>query len=495
MFETGPIVVYVLLGAVILYQFYSLKLKKTNSLTLEQRATELSNQIKDKEDRSKKLGADLESLKLEFQHLTDLEANSGRLKQELDKIEKEHKSLAEELQEMYDLKTQLETELVAIKSDLSIYMHSIGLVNLGFFPEPEYIFNNSSRYKEEIKIIRQKQTKLIKENLAVDIPGYVNLIVDDSYSKKVLAGQVNLMLKAFNIECDNLISTVKTTNYPNVLERIVRAASDIEKQSISLKCGFTQEYIELKLLECEMQYQYKKLDYQEKIEQAAIKEQMREEEKARREAEKILKEAEREEEALKKALDKVRQEFDLASEEQKQKYEEMLKDLEEKLKEAEEKNKRALSMAQLTKSGHVYIISNIGSFGENVFKIGMTRRLEPMDRVKELGDASVPFEFDVHGMIYSENAPELETKLHNEFSEKRMNLVNPRKEFFYVTLDEIEEWSNRENYNLRLTKFAEATAYRESEAIRARGDARTTGQEMETLENKIELSLGSENEN
>ncbi|MES1524119.1 GIY-YIG nuclease family protein, partial [Vibrio cholerae] len=90
------------------------------------------------------------------------------------------------------------------------------------------------------------------------------------------------------------------------------------------------------------------------------------------------------------------------------------------------------------KAGHVYVISNIGSFGDNVYKIGMTRRLEPMERVKELGDASVPFSFDVHAMIYSENAPALENELHKKFDFQRLNLINTRKEFFAVTLDEIK---------------------------------------------------------
>ena len=131
-----------------------------------------------------------------------------------------------------------------------------------------------------------------------------------------------------------------------------------------------------------------------------------------------------------------------------------------------ENSQRAISQAQQTKIGHVYIISNIGSFGENVYKIGMTRRLEPMERIDELGSASVPFEFDVHAMIKSDNAPELENSLHKYFDSKRVNLVNARKEFFYVTLDEIEEYAKKNNIDVEFTKLAEARDYRESMAIR-----------------------------
>ena len=107
--------------------------------------------------------------------------------------------------------------------------------------------------------------------------------------------------------------------------------------------------------------------------------------------------------------------------------------------EAEEKNQRALSMAQQTKRGNVYVISNIGSFGENVYKVGMTRRLEPMDRVRELGDASVPFPFDVHAIIESDDAPALENTLHKALALMQVNKVNPRKEFFRVSLSDIHE--------------------------------------------------------
>ena len=112
--------------------------------------------------------------------------------------------------------------------------------------------------------------------------------------------------------------------------------------------------------------------------------------------------------------------------------------LEAELADAQATSQRARAMAEMTKSGYVYIISNIGSFGEEVVKIGLTRRLNPDDRVRELGDASVPFRFDTHAMIYSEEAPTLEAALHNEFSDRRINAANLRKEFFQVSLDEVE---------------------------------------------------------
>ena len=128
-------------------------------------------------------------------------------------------------------------------------------------------------------------------------------------------------------------------------------------------------------------------------------------------------------------------------------------------------------MAQQTKRGHVYVISNIGSFGENIYKIGMTRRLDPMDRIRELGDASVPFPFDVHAIIFSEDAPSLENTLHKAFENKRVNLVNPRKEFFDVTLAEIEAVVHENNASIQFTQIAEARDFRETKAIKNKHDS------------------------
>ena len=174
---------------------------------------------------------------------------------------------------------------------------------------------------------------------------------------------------------------------------------------------------------------------------------------------------EKEQLIIKRTLEKAQKDFEKASENQKQKYEDILLDLKRKLKEAEDKSQRALSMAQQTKSGHIYIISNIGSFGDNIYKIGMTRRLEPLDRVKELGDASVPFPFDIHAMIYTDNAPKLEKDLHKHFIENQVNKINFRKEFFNVSLTEIKSKLEDLNIETKWTMTAEATEYRESLAI------------------------------
>ena len=189
-------------------------------------------------------------------------------------------------------------------------------------------------------------------------------------------------------------------------------------------------------------------------EQARIKAQIREDERLAREAQKRIDDAERERAAVEAALQ-------AALKATKDEHAAEVESLRAKLKEAEEKAQRAISQAQLTKAGHVYVLSNIGSFGEGVYKIGMTRRLEPLDRVKELGDASVPFPFDVHAMISCNDAPGLENALHREFHKQRMNKVNFRKEYFRVDLQAILDVVTSQHGQVDYVFEPEASEYRE----------------------------------
>jgi len=273
---------------------------------------------------------------------------------------------------------------------------------------------------------------------------------------------IRLTARAFNNECDSATSNVAWNNIERMEQRIIKAFDAINKLNESNHIVIEYDYLELKIKELKLTHEYKEKKHDEKEEQAEIRRQMREETKLQQEVEK----AQKDEEKYQKLLDKAKNEAEKASGDKLNKLQESIKALNLDLEEARVKNERAKSMAQQTKSGHVYVISNIGSFGENVYKIGMTRRLEPLDRVKELGDASVPFIFDVHAMIYSDDAPALENSLHKLFDSQRVNLVNSRKEFFKVTLEEIEAQAKKISSNVEFIKTAEAKDYTESKAIR-----------------------------
>jgi len=421
-----------------IYLLFLYRIKKKEGKTLIEECNALRTSTEDRKKDLIQITNNLDSRSEEFRHFLDLEKNEKDIRNRLEDSKKKLEGINNEIENLSTKKIEMSDEITSIKEDISIYQPVYGLINVGFFEEPDYLFETSERFKEEIKAIREAQKILIKDGKAINIPDTIALTSNTSYVKKILSGQSMLMLKAFNVECDNLMALVKPSNYAKILERIDKLAADIEKSAFSLKCGFTKEYIELKFKECEIQYQFRLKDQREKEEQAAIKEQMREEQKAIMEFERALAKALREEKMFKEALEVARQELAISSDKDKEKLEAKIALLEQQLLLSEENEKRAKSMAEQTKRGHVYIISNIGSFRDDVYKIGLTRRLEPLDRVKELGDASVPFSFDVHAMIYSEDAPALESQLHKEFTEFRVNQVNHRKEFFQVTLLDIK---------------------------------------------------------
>jgi len=280
---------------------------------------------------------------------------------------------------------------------------------------------------------------------------------------------IDFVLDAFNGKVDSILTRAKSDNY-GILEQQVKDAFSIvnNKGSAFRNACITDEYLEARLQELRWAVAVNALREREKQEQREIRERIREEEKARKEIEKALKEAAKEEDAIEKAMARMRQQIEKATDEQRSKYEAQMEELQQRLAEAEAKSQRAQSMAQQTRAGHVYIISNEGSFGENVFKIGMTRRLEPLDRVRELGDASVPFSFDIHAMIWSEDAPALERALHLEFVKMQLNKVNPRKEFFRVGIKALREAVERRGIDVSWTIAAAAAEFKESLAIEER---------------------------
>ncbi|MCL1939558.1 MAG: DUF4041 domain-containing protein [Desulfovibrionaceae bacterium] len=279
---------------------------------------------------------------------------------------------------------------------------------------------------------------------------------------------IAFIVDAFNGKVDTILSSVRQDNIGKLQQAIKDAFSLVNINGKAFRdARILPEYLAARLEEAKWGCAVVELREKAREEQRAIKERMREEERARREYEKALREAAKEEESLQAALKKAQEEASAQqiSEAQKALLESRIAALQGRLAEAEEKARRAESMASLTRSGHVYILSNTGSFGEKVFKIGMTRRLEPLDRVKELGDASVPFAFDVHGMIYSEDAVKLEADLHRIFNPQRLNKVNSRKEFFTVDMEQVQKAVGALGYKVQLTMLAEAKEYLESKAF------------------------------
>jgi len=269
------------------------------------------------------------------------------------------------------------------------------------------------------------------------------------------------ILDAFIGKAEAIVSKARKDNYGKLRQELIDVYSLVNLNGLGFRTSIYKSFLEayLEKLKWACILQKKKKESQD--EQREIREKIREEKKLKKETEKALKEADKQEQAIKKALEIAYGKMAKASKEERTRFEQEISELKEKNKLLEDK-KRSLSMAQMTKTGHVYIISNVGSFGENVFKIGLTRRLEPQDRIDELGGSSVPFEFDVHALIRSEDAPALENKLHKHFLLSQVNKMNHRKEFFRVPLLKIRKEVEKLGLEAVWTMEAEATQYRES---------------------------------
>jgi len=390
------------------------------------------------------------------------EASISELSQKQSTLDGDHKKRLQELNDEY---SKYKTMYDALRKELALVEENLEIQSFGVY-KPHFDFKTSEEYKAKLEQNYEKQKALIKDDKAASCTTEWSVGGSRREGERMTKQYTKLMVRAFNGESDSCILKVKWNNVVTMEERIRKTHEAINKLGTSHNIFITQDYLNMKVEELRLTHERVEKLYKEKEEQRRIQEQMREEEQLQREIEQVKKEAEDEEKRYQKALEKAKIELEKAKGEEFDELNEKIRGLEQQLQQAHEEKERAISRAQLTKSGHVYIISNIGSFGENVYKIGMTRRLEPFDRIKELGDASVPFGFDVHAMVYSENAPELEGKLHDFFERKRVNLINERKEFFNVTIEELAEFAKVNNLSITITKLAEAKEYRETLAIR-----------------------------
>jgi hypothetical protein len=346
-------------------------------------------------------------------------------------------------------------------NEVAIYDEKLSFAELGVY-EPHFEFSDSESFKKSIEHVRQKQKALVASGKATYCPA--NWTVDGSQSKgKVMMNrQTRLTMRAFNNECETALSNVRWNNASAMEKRIHAAAAAMNRENESMKLTITDEYVKLKTEELRLTHEYREFQKAEKEERAELARAEREERKLLAEAEA----AEKEEAKFKKLLEKAQSEAAAAIGGMSEQMRQRIEELEKALAEAHDASERARAMAEMTKTGYVYIISNIGSFGEDVVKIGLTRRLDPEDRIRELGDASVPFGFDIHAMIYSDDAPSLESALHREFAERRINITNFRKEFFRVGLEEVENAVGRLAPTASFFKDREAQEWHETLARR-----------------------------
>lgn len=450
-----------------------------------------------------RLYSQLRSTRARFAPILDLDAERVRLVSERDSLSREIQSRREQLEvelvqareangkgmseerdrhavEMDSLvgairakREWFEAQMASSLAELERLQKEVGFLeareelhSFGFYRR-HYDLDTSDAYRNRLDEVRERQAAMLREKTAAVCTEKWQVDGSAAKGKQMTDRYLKLQLRAFNGECDASVSRVRYNNAVGLEERMRKSFATINKLGETQKCRIVEPYLELRIEELRLEHEYALKLQEEKEEQRRIRERLREEEVAQREFEQAQREAEKEEARAAVALEKARAQLGAAFEAENEEARAQIAELEAELAAAHAKKEQAVSRAQLTRSGHVYIISNEGSFGQQVFKVGMTRRLDPLERIKELGDASVPFGFDVHAIIFTEDAPSLEARLHRALDEKRVNLANFRKEFFATTLDEIEAAICGCDLKADLIRDAEAAEYRQTCALRA----------------------------
>lgn len=294
-------------------------------------------------------------------------------------------------------------------------------------------------------------------------------LYSNRYTTKANRSIYDLMVIALKAELQNILNDLKYNKLTDSIDKLktvtskyLKIAGDGNQSILPTLTKFIGEIEYLFINSIKIEYNYYVKKEQAKQEQQAIREKMRQEAEERKALEIERKKVEQEEQKYKNELNKINEDMKNSQDDAEiEKLKAKILELQSKLSDVAIKKNDIINL-QNGKAGTVYIISNLGAFGENVFKIGMTRRIDPQDRVNELGDASVPFKFDVHSFIFSEDAVALESKLHEILNSKRLNKVNRRKEFFKISIEELEQLVRKIDPTAEFNMTMIANEYRES---------------------------------
>ena len=430
--------------------------------------------------------AELDALRFEYEQLKQLMSpevgQAFSIQQRIDELNKQFSNLNEAVSNKNIELNQLEQSISQKKQHVIWLDEEVQVQEFGLYT-PAFSFANALGYKEALANVRNKQKNLIKSNSAV--VGNSNWTVNGSTVKgrKMVSDTQKLLLRAFNSECDQVVSKVKYTNFDASLDKIKKLAEAISKLGTMLGISITRQYMDLKTQELRLAFEYQLKKQKENEELKAARAEQREQARIQRELEEQRRKLEKEQCHYQSAQARLHAQLalDPNNPDLLQRSQELNTQLANIERAIDDVDYRQANM----RAGYVYIISNIGSFGKDVYKIGMTRRLEPQERIDELGDASVPFNFDVHAMIFSDDAPALEAALHRAFDNRKLNMVNHRREFFHVTLDEIKTVI-KQNFDktVEFTDVADAEQYRVS--IRMRNGERFAVEKPQILSNTNE---------
>lgn len=395
--------------------------------------------------------------------------NAAETQLQIKKLETAETRKREEISKLESTRKSLEADIDKKKQYLIDFDDELMFQEFGLY-KPRFDFQNVEEYKSRISLLRDREKAFLKS--MNERANETNWTVNNSKveGRKMIRDLTKLIMRAFNEECDALIRKVKFSNIHSTLTTIDKIAVTVSKLGRVIDLAVPQDYISLKKEEAQIAYEYAKFKEEEKEHARQLREQQREAAKLAKEIAEQRKKFDKEEKQYSGELSKVNEQIAHASAEEMADLLAKKADLETKLADVHKAKDEVDYREANQKAGYVYVISNIGSFGNDVYKIGMTRRLDPMERIKELGDASVPFDFDVHALIFSDDAPALEAALHRRFEKEKVNKVNQRREFFHATLEDIKQVV-KEHYDktVEFTDEPDAEQYRISKKLEEQG--------------------------
>lgn len=349
-----------------------------------------------------------------------------------------------------------------LEEQINIMNYELEMSEYGLYKR-KYKFSDSVKYKEALGSLRDKQKELIQSDKAGI--KFTEMSLNNSVKKgKAMQNKlIKAMIRGFNGESDALLLKITVNNAEKKVEALERIFNQINNLYKANEIGISRKYLLLKQEELRLAAEYEMVREEEKeiLREQRIKE--REDKKLQQEIKEKRKQLEKDRKHFLQMIDNVEELMKNANDDEKERLALQLTEYQDKLSELNEVEEDIDYREGHATAGYVYIISNIGSFGDDVYKIGVTRRLEPLERISELSSASVPFRFDVHALIFSEDAYGLEAELHRELNEYRINKVNNRKEYFKVPFSEINKvLQNHKELSIELTEVAEALEYYQS---------------------------------
>jgi hypothetical protein len=380
-----------------------------------------------------------------------------------------------------------------IQEKLEAFEDQHELVAAGLYPIP-LDFGTPDELKLQLEALRSDLGRMIREKTAVICETKWSINGSQAEGTKATRHYVRIMLRTFNADADACLDLVRWNNLDKCEARLRSSFDYVNELGATHHTSIQNQYLEVRLAQLRLMYQYRESLYRKREAMRVARQSAQEERKAAREIEKARNEADLEEKRYEKALARARDEVSGLAGPDREAMLGTIASLESKLAEVALLKQRAISMAQITKAGFVYVVSNIGSFGMDVLKIGMTRRIDPQERIRELGGASVPFGFDVHAMIYSDNAPELEGVFHKRFSSSRINLANGRKEFFRIPLDDVINFASELALSAEFAREPEARDFRFSSHMRKTMSDDEISQKLIAMEENISLDEDEEPE-